>query len=82
MSRAASLSMPTVNLFQLFAFLDEHYCRLLGAYSRPDLEIELIHCEVTSAGTSALASRARPSLTYHVLLTIPFSRMGCVETVV
>jgi hypothetical protein len=35
--------------------LDEHHCRVLGAYSRPDLEIALYSCTLTSAGTSALA---------------------------
>jgi hypothetical protein len=35
--------------------LDENHCRVLGAYSRPDLKIELIGCKLTSAGTSALA---------------------------
>jgi hypothetical protein len=35
--------------------MDENHYRVLGAYSRPDLEIELNHCKLTSAGTSALA---------------------------
>mgnify|MGYP000173012148 CR=1 FL=1 len=35
--------------------LDENHCHVLGTYSRPDLEIELIRCYLTSAGTSALA---------------------------
>jgi hypothetical protein len=35
--------------------LDENHCRVLGAYSRPDLEIALSHCKLTSDGTSALA---------------------------
>jgi hypothetical protein len=35
--------------------LDENHCRALGTYSRPGLEIELICCKFTSAGTSALA---------------------------
>jgi hypothetical protein len=34
--------------------MDENHCRVLGAYSRPDLEIVLDGCEITSAGTSAL----------------------------
>jgi hypothetical protein len=34
--------------------LDENHCRVLDTYSRPDLEIALIHCKLTSAGTSAL----------------------------
>jgi hypothetical protein len=35
--------------------LDEDHCRVLGTYSRPDLEIELFHCKLTSTGASALA---------------------------
>jgi hypothetical protein len=35
--------------------LDEDHCRVIGAYSRPDLEIEMIRCKLTSAGSSALA---------------------------
>jgi hypothetical protein len=35
--------------------MDENHCRVLGENSRPGLEIELIHCKLTSAGTSALA---------------------------
>jgi hypothetical protein len=35
--------------------LDENHCNVLGAYSRPGLEIELKGCKLTSAGTSALA---------------------------
>jgi hypothetical protein len=35
--------------------LDENSCRALGAFSRPGLEINLIRCNFTSAGTSALA---------------------------
>jgi hypothetical protein len=35
--------------------LDEDHCRVLGALSRPDLEIELIECHITGAGASALA---------------------------
>ena len=34
--------------------MDENHCRMLGAYSRPDLEIELHYCIITSAGASAL----------------------------
>jgi hypothetical protein len=34
--------------------MDENQCRALGTYSRPGLEIELIRCELTRAGTSAL----------------------------
>jgi hypothetical protein len=35
--------------------MDENHCRVLGTFSRPDLKIELSRCELTSAGTSALA---------------------------
>jgi hypothetical protein len=35
--------------------IDENHCRVLGAYSRPGLEIELLRCKLTGAGTSALA---------------------------
>jgi hypothetical protein len=35
--------------------LDENHCRVLGAYSRPDLEIVLFGCTLRSAGTSAFA---------------------------
>jgi hypothetical protein len=35
--------------------LDEDHCRMLGAYSRPDLEIILVRCKLTSAGTCSLA---------------------------
>jgi hypothetical protein len=35
--------------------LDEDHCHVLGGYSRPDLEIELTHCKLTSAGTRALS---------------------------
>jgi hypothetical protein len=34
--------------------MDENHCRVLGAYSRPDLEIVLDYCKITSAGASAL----------------------------
>jgi hypothetical protein len=35
--------------------LDESHCRVLGAYSRPDLEIKLEWCAITGPGASALA---------------------------
>jgi hypothetical protein len=35
--------------------LDENHCHLLGALSRPDLEIELLDCVITGAGATALA---------------------------
>jgi hypothetical protein len=34
--------------------VDEDHCRVLGAYSRPGLEIFLIKCKLTSAGARAL----------------------------
>jgi hypothetical protein len=34
--------------------LDEHHCRVFGAYSRPDLEIELKGCAITGSGASKL----------------------------
>jgi hypothetical protein len=36
--------------------LDEHHCRVLRVYSRPDLEIELKGCAITPSGASALAA--------------------------
>jgi hypothetical protein len=39
--------------------LDKDHCRVLGACSRPGLEIELTFCELTSAGTRALAEVLR-----------------------
>jgi hypothetical protein len=35
--------------------MDEDHCRVLGAYSRPGLEIVLGRCKISSAGASALA---------------------------
>jgi hypothetical protein len=35
--------------------MNENHCRVLGAYSRPDLEIVLDRCKLTSAGASALS---------------------------
>jgi hypothetical protein len=34
--------------------LDENHCRVLGTYSRPDLEIMLISCTLTNTGASTL----------------------------
>jgi hypothetical protein len=34
--------------------VDEHHCRVLGTYSRSDLEIELSLCTITDAGASTL----------------------------
>jgi hypothetical protein len=36
--------------------IDEDHCRVLGAYSRPDLKIVLTDCTITGAGASALAA--------------------------
>jgi hypothetical protein len=47
--------IPSLKLLSLKGIqMDENHCRVLGAYSRPDLEIILIRCKVTSAGASAL----------------------------
>jgi hypothetical protein len=35
--------------------MDENHCRVLGAYSRPDLEIVMERCKITSAGAVTLA---------------------------
>jgi hypothetical protein len=35
--------------------LDEDHFRVLGGYSRPDLEISPVGCKITSAGANALA---------------------------
>jgi hypothetical protein len=35
--------------------MDEDHIRVLGTYSRPDLEILLVGCKITSAGASSLA---------------------------
>jgi hypothetical protein len=35
--------------------MDENHCRVLGTYSRPDLEIVLERCKISRAGASALA---------------------------
>jgi hypothetical protein len=35
--------------------IDENHCRVLGDYSRPDLEIVLQRCKITNAGSKALA---------------------------
>jgi hypothetical protein len=39
--------------------MDEDHCRVLGAYSRPGLEIELKYCKITSTGARALAEILR-----------------------
>jgi hypothetical protein len=66
--------------------MDENHCRVLGCYSRPSLEIVLNYCRFTSAGASALVEvlgrNQGPTKLDFVELTMLFSRMGCVETVV
>jgi hypothetical protein len=39
--------------------MDEDHCLALGSYSRPDLEIILTRCKITSTGASALAEILR-----------------------
>jgi hypothetical protein len=51
MERCQSLKALTLHASPL----DANQCRVLGAYSRPDLEIVLDRCHLTSAGASALA---------------------------
>jgi hypothetical protein len=51
MEQCQSLKVLTLRHLRM----DENHCRVLGAYSRPDLEIELHFCKLMSAGTSALA---------------------------
>jgi hypothetical protein len=47
---------PNLKLLSLHDLeMDENHCHVLGAYSRPDLEIELIRSRLTSTGASALA---------------------------
>jgi hypothetical protein len=45
-------SLKALSLYDLT--LDEHHCRVLGTYSRSDLEIELSLCTITDAGASTL----------------------------
>jgi hypothetical protein len=52
MEQCQSLKLLTLDNL---AMLDEDIIRVLGAYSRPGLEIVLKHCNITSAGASALA---------------------------
>jgi hypothetical protein len=76
-------SMKILTLMNLK--MDEDHCRVLGTYSRPELNISLVWCTITSAGVLWQKSldriRDRPSF-IHVILTVWFSRMGCAETVV
>jgi hypothetical protein len=49
--------------------MDENHCRVLGAYSRPDLDIELIRCKFTPDGANALVEvlgrNQGPTELYH-----------------
>jgi hypothetical protein len=49
--QCSSLKLLTLTAIEM----DANHCRVLGAYSRPDLEIKLMRCKLTSAGSSALA---------------------------
>jgi hypothetical protein len=68
----------SLKVFKLLGLesLDENHCRVLGAHSRPDLEIELKYCKLTSAGENALAEalgRNQGPTKLECLL----SQMGC-----
>jgi hypothetical protein len=56
MKRCQSLKALTL---QDLGSLDENHCRVLGAYSRPGLEIEVIRCKLTNAGAHTLAEVLR-----------------------
>jgi hypothetical protein len=47
-------SLRVLTLMRLDS-LNENHCRVLGAYSRPDLEIVLDNCKITNAGARTLA---------------------------
>jgi hypothetical protein len=51
MEQCQSLKVLTLKNLEM----DENHCRVLGAYSRPGLEIKLTYCKLTTASTSALA---------------------------
>jgi hypothetical protein len=51
MEQCKSLKVLTLHNLEM----DENHCRVLGAYSRPDLDIVLNSCKLTRDGTSALA---------------------------
>jgi hypothetical protein len=51
MEKCQSLKFLSLKILEM----DEDQCRVLGDYSRPDLEIVLDHCKITSAGASTLA---------------------------
>jgi hypothetical protein len=67
--------------------MDEDQIRVLGAYSRPGLDIVMDDCSLTSAGTIALAevlgrNQGPTKIFYIVIWTIRLLRMGCAETAV
>jgi hypothetical protein len=51
MERCQSLKVLELNYLEM----DENHCRALGDYTRPDLEIALHCCKITSAGARVLA---------------------------
>jgi hypothetical protein len=55
MEHCQSLKVLTLNRLEM----DEDHIRALGAYSRPDLEIVLDGCRITSAGASTLVEVLR-----------------------
>jgi hypothetical protein len=55
MEQCQSLKVLTLKELKM----DEDIIRVLGAYSRPDLEIVLVRCTTTTAGASALAGVLR-----------------------
>jgi hypothetical protein len=52
MEQCQSLKVLTLQDLEI----DEDHCRVLGAYSRPDLEIVLTDCTITGPGASALVA--------------------------
>jgi hypothetical protein len=55
MYQCKSLKLLSLNNMEI----GENLCRVLGTYSRPDLDIVLKRCNLTSAGTSALVESLR-----------------------
>jgi hypothetical protein len=51
MEQCPSLKVLTLEHLEM----DENHCRVLGSYSRPDLEIELKCCAITGSGAITLA---------------------------
>jgi hypothetical protein len=78
-------NLKALTLEDLVSLYEDHF-RVLGALSRPDLEIKLNRCDLRVLEQVLWqryldAIRDRPCL-MNVILTIPFSRMGCAETIV